>query len=163
MNDERLSPRERRVATLLALASTLLVVLPIALGRKDSFPLSTYPMFAVSRGNPELIKLVAITEGGEQVAVPPALLGTKEVLQAKAELKRIAHRGAKTRRRYCAEVAQRVAGEPELKWRELQLQRARFNPIAYFENGHKPMAIEHLATCPVPSHESATPKVEAHE
>jgi hypothetical protein len=133
----------------LAIVSTLVVIYPVAFNQPDSFPFSTYPMFAKPRGNPELIKLVAITTSGEHVSVPPDLLGTREVLQAKAQLNQIAQKGPKARTRYCNAVAKSVASQVELGWQELQLQRLRFDPIDYFENGRQPLQREILTTCRV--------------
>ena len=128
-------------------AFVLATLSPLALNQPDSFPLSTYPMFAKPRGNPELVKLVAVTSTGEQISVPPHLLGTNEVLQAKSQLNQIAHKGNKAKRRYCEGVAARVRQEPNLHWQELQLQRAHFNPIEYFENAGKPLDLEVLTSC----------------
>ncbi len=143
------SVRERLWPIAVAIGFTALVFFPIVLNRKDSFPLSTYPMFAVPRGNPELVKLVAVTSTGERVSVPPHLLGTNEVLQAKVQLNQAAQKGAKARRRYCETVAARVSRDSSLKWQELELSRSRFEPIGYFENGKKPLTVDVLARCKV--------------
>lgn len=133
----------------MAVLFTALVCYPVAFAAKDSFPLSTYPMFAKPRGNPELVNLVALTTSGEKVSVGPRFLGTSEVMQAKAELNRVARTNAKARKRFCESVAARVSQEPRLEWRELQLQRLRFDPINYFENGSKPLSTELLTSCPI--------------
>jgi hypothetical protein len=135
----------------MALGFTLLVLSPILLDRNDSFPLSTYPMFAKPRGTPVLVKLIAVTKTGEHVAVPPHMLGTNEVLQAKAQLDQFARKGSKARKRYCQDVAARVSRQPDLAWQELQLQRARFDPIQYFENGGKPLNLDVLTRCAIKS------------
>lgn len=142
-------PQRRTWAVAVAVFFTGLVFYPVAFAAKDSFPLSTYPMFAKPRGNPELVNLVALTHSGERVSVAPRFLGTSEVMQAKAELTRVARTNAKARKRYCENVAVRVGQVPELGWRELQLQRLRFDPIDYFQNGRKPLSTELLTTCSI--------------
>jgi len=125
------------------------VFAPTALGRPDSFPLSTYPMFAKHRGQPEIVKLVAVTNAGE-VAVPPHVLGTGEVLQAKVLLGQVARKSSKRRLTFCKQTASRVASMPlAAEWRELRLLLVRHDPIEYFESGEAPLSQRELARCPV--------------
>lgn len=133
----------------LALLFTAAVFAPIALGRADSFPLSTYPMFAKHRGQPRMVKLIALTRDG-QVAVSPDLLGTSEVLQAKVLLDRVARGGARQRKKFCRKTAARLSTLPEaVAWRELRLTEVRFDPIRYFYNGAQPESEKVLTTCPL--------------
>lgn len=149
MNKQRMTAKEQLWPGVVGAVFVLLTIYPLWFNRPDSFPLSTYPMFARPRGNPELVKLVALTQTGEYVSVPPRLLGTTEVLQAKAQLNQIASRGTKAKKRYCEAVATRVTQRPDLQWQELQLQRARFSPIEYFESGNRPLSVEVLTRCSI--------------
>lgn len=111
---------------------TLAVLAPTALGTPDSFPLSTYPMFAKHRGQPEMVKLVAKTNAGTE-PVRPELLGTVEVLQAKVLLEQVAAKSENQRRKFCAQTAERIAQLPETAtWRELEMVRVKYDPIGYF-------------------------------
>jgi hypothetical protein len=133
----------------LALLFTAAVFAPMALDRADSFPLSTYPMFAKHRGQPRMVKLVAVTDDG-QVAVPPDMLGTREVLQAKVLLDRVARGGARQRANFCRQTAARLATRSEAAtWNQLRLTEVRFDPIRYFYNGAQPESEKVLTTCPV--------------
>lgn len=144
-------------AVVVACGFGLAVFLPLVLGRPDSFPLSTYPMFAQHRGQPEMVKLVAITAEGP-VSVRPGLLGTGEVLQAKVLLDQVARKGREARNRFCTSTAARLADLPEtLSWQELQLVRAKFDPIQYFHNDGQPISAKRLARCamrPPPSNDA---------
>ncbi len=142
--------QDSRYAVGVASLFTLAVFAPIALGLPDSFPLSTYPMFAKPRGQPQMVKLVAVTHGAP-VVVEPNLLGTSEVLQAKVLLQQVADKPAAQRRRFCALTAERVALLPEAAtWQELRLIRVQFDPIEYFYNGARPVSEKVLTRCDVP-------------
>jgi hypothetical protein len=130
-----------------ACVATLAVFAPTVFGRDDSFPLSTYPMFAKHRGQPEMVKLIAITaEGG--LPVRPELLGTGEVLQAKVLLEQVAVKSAGQRRKFCTQTANRLAKLPEAAaWRELELVRVKYDPIDYFYNDARPISETVLTRC----------------
>lgn len=133
-------------ATSVATVFTLAVFTPTVLGTPDSFPLSTYPMFAKHRGQPEMVKLVAATSNGT-TPVRPELLGTIEVLQAKALLEQVAVKAANQRRKFCTQTAQRLAQLPETaSWRELELVRVKYDPIGYFYAA-EPVSEKILARC----------------
>lgn len=130
------------VATLFTAA----VFAPTVLGTPDSFPLSTYPMFAKHRGQPEMVKLVAVTDDGNR-PVRPGLLGTMEVLQAKALLEQVATKSAAQRRRFCTQTAEQLAPLPETaSWHELNLVRVKYDPIGYFY-GEPPVSEKVLTHC----------------
>lgn len=139
----------RRYAAAVLALFTGAVFAPTALGRPDSFPLSTYPMFAKPRGQPEIVKLVAVTDGAE-VAIPPNILGTGEVLQAKVLLEQVARKSSKQRLAFCKQTAIRVASTPQAaNWHELRLLRVRYDPIEYFESAGAPLSERELTRCPV--------------
>jgi hypothetical protein len=144
----RVCDNRRYAAAVLALFVGA-VFAPTALGRPDSFPLSTYPMFAKHRGQPEIVKFVAVTDRGE-VAVPPDVLGTGEVLQAKALLGQVARKSAKQRLAFCKQTANRAAPTPlAANWQELRLLQVRYDPIGYFEGGGAPLSERELTRCRV--------------
>jgi hypothetical protein len=139
----------------LALASWLLVTIALlwpAFGplSRDSFPLSTYPMFAAHRGQPALNKLVGVDASGAERAIPPRLLGSSEVLQAKALIDAAA-RNKQKRARLCEAVAERVLHDSNFDAvSELLLLRLRYDPVAYFERGPTPVERRVLGRCQVP-------------
>jgi hypothetical protein len=121
--------------------------------KDDSFPLSTYPMFAAARGRPQLAQMVGLDATGKLVRLNPELLGSSEVLQAKALVERAANAGPRQRAAFCKTVAARVrraeeqASEPRLE--QLELTRGRFDPIAYFTITPEPLEREVLYRCDV--------------
>jgi hypothetical protein len=78
--------------------------------RDDSFPLSTYPMFASPRSI-TLAMHYALGEGraGQRIALSPEMLGSGEVLQAVRVLERGVAGGKQGLTRLCTEIAARVA------------------------------------------------------
>lgn len=121
---------------------------------KDSFPLSTYPMFARKRGKPRMYQLVGKTESGTFQKLSPELLGTSEVLQAKVLIRRAARAGKKEQRKLCRQVAKNIVGRSQVKTelrqvQEVHLLRVRFDPIGYFTESPEPIEQKRLTRCRV--------------
>lgn len=136
---------------------TLAVFAPTVLGLPDSFPLSTYPMFAKHRGQPQMVKLIATTPNGV-VPVRPQLLGTGEVLQAKVLLEQVAAKSRGQRRKFCVETARRLAQLAESRdWQQLELVRVQYDPIGYFYDDGKPIAEQVITSCPLHDRAGAQP------
>ena len=76
----------------------------------DSFPLSTYPMFAWKRPT-KLTMSYAIgeTATGERRYLTPRVVGSGEVLQARAIVERAVNQGGSELRAFCTKVAANVA------------------------------------------------------
>ena len=106
----------RRFAALASLALCAAVLAPaVRAPDNDSFPLSTYPMFAAPRPR-ELTMASArgVTRDGRPRTLSPAHVGTGEVMQAFATIQRAAAAGPDERSALCAAIAARVAGDAEL-------------------------------------------------
>jgi len=106
--------RGRAVALSIVLVGATLAPL-VRSPDRDSFPLSTYPMFAARR--PVLTTLdfaYGLTAAGERRTLSPRMLGTREVLQAAAMLERAVAGGPKQLIPLCEVIASRVAAEPQL-------------------------------------------------
>ena len=145
-----LSPWERWLGGSVVLASALCVCWP-AFGplQADSFPLSTYPMFARPRGKPRMHQLLGLTRDGEVRRLTPEHLGTSEVLQAKALIDRAA-RSPHGRREMCRQVATRVLADAHLQdVTQLELRLVRFDPISYFTQRREPTQARRLVRCRV--------------
>ncbi|MCU0685330.1 MAG: hypothetical protein MUF34_24335 [Polyangiaceae bacterium] len=96
---------------LIALAVAGVVLWP-ALQRepRDGFPLSTYPMFSEHRERElSLVHAVASFEGGRREPLPPRFVGTEEVLQARALLRRSVEGGEAEA--LCTRAAERLRAE----------------------------------------------------
>jgi hypothetical protein len=118
----------------------------------DSFPLSTYPMFSQGRREPTAVveRAVGVTEGGARRPIPPRLVGSDEVLQARAIVARTAARGAGAARALCKDIAARLPateGFADVAWVELRTDT--FDAVAFFAGREEPSASKVHARCKV--------------
>lgn len=149
-----MSAAERIRAYLVSAAVLLAVLWPLTWRPpRDSFPLSSYPMFARNRRSATLSAVYAVADerGGGRTYVPPELIANREVLQARAVLDRAARGGRKGAMTLCREVSRRIAerGTGRLAEAvEVRIIRGRHDAVAYFETGE--LGTERvLARCPV--------------
>ena len=136
-----------------------LVVSPIvAREPKDSFPLSTYPMFSHGRKDATVTvdHAVAIGEGGAEEPVPPRLVGSDEVLQARATIGRAAKRGAAEAKALCTAIAGRARASGALeRARTIEIRTTRIDAVAWFaaagdgQPPPAPLSVKRHASCPV--------------
>jgi hypothetical protein len=103
-----------------ALASIALLVATLApLVRdpaRDSFPLSTYPMFAAPRSPaPPISYAVGVTADGRRRELPTRAYGTSEVVQAAHTVDAALARGLPATIALCEQIAARLAGS-DLAW-----------------------------------------------
>lgn len=118
----------------ISIAVIAAVLYPLSFDRRtDSFPLSSYPMFARAQPEPTVVAVYMIAVGdGFRRSVPPELVGTSEVLQAQATIRGALRRGTRAMRALCERVAARVAAaEPFAAASEVRLIKGRFDAIAY--------------------------------
>jgi hypothetical protein len=145
--------RERLVQWLgvaVGVAATAAVLSPLASMQDDSFPISSYPMFARPRGQPTLYTVIARAGDGSERHLAPSWLGSSEVLQAKVLIQRSVERGPEATRALCRSVAERIATAPDANdLRSVEVVRRRYDPVAYFVAGPEPLEQERLERCPV--------------
>lgn len=118
---------------------------------RDSFPLSTYPMFSSVRDKPSVHVIVGFTAAGNERRIPPKLIANAEVMQAAQTISKAIRR--KQAKQLCARVAGRVAEDPEYAdLVRLEVQSRRFDPRTYFtsESGRTPLRQRRRASCEVP-------------
>lgn len=116
----------------------------------DSYPLSTYPMFARVLTKPRLTYAEGVSRDGQGTRLPPRIVGSDEPMQAMRTLKLTADGGRRSLKRLCAAMAERVAAEPAYaQLRVVRIVRAQFDPVRYFEAGPTPENSEKLAQCSV--------------
>lgn len=128
-----------------AIAITLSPLLP---GSVDSFPLSTYPMFARPRDELTLHALIAIAPDGSEQPIGPELLAGGEVLQAKALIQNSVARGPRAMAELCELALQRLAAGPEpRRGISVQLVRQRYRPLDYFLGERRPLERHSLQRC----------------
>lgn len=117
---------------------------------EDSYPFSTYPMFARVLTKPRLTYAVASSKNGQVTRLPPRIVGTDEPMQAIRTLRLAAEGGKRSLKQLCAAMAERVAADPAYaELRQVRILRAQFDPIAYFETGPVPENSEKLVQCGV--------------
>lgn len=141
----------RCLAYAVGLGLPVAVLSPIWSGAPDSFPLSTYPMFAQPRGQPTLHTLVGVTADGSERRLSPELVGSKEVLQAKVLIQRSVAEGSEAMAQLCESTAARVAQDVAFReLRALAIVARRYDPVGYFVNGPSPIEQQILVRCEVP-------------
>jgi hypothetical protein len=141
----------QKLRLLLTLGVLLAVASPVLRGpTEDSFPLSTYPMFARVIEHPWLTVAEGLDARGTPVRLPPELVASDEPMQAMRTLSVTAGQGRRALRQLCARIAERVArAERFAPVESVRIVRARFNPLAYFEGNPKPEAVKKLSACQV--------------
>jgi hypothetical protein len=106
---------------------------------QDSYPLSTYPMFARARGKPWLSIAEGVDTSGRAVRLSPATVANDEVMQAAATVRHAVQAGPPALLELCSAIAARVADEPAYQAvREVRIVSARFDPLRYFTEGPTP-------------------------
>lgn len=142
-------------AWLLTAAVLAAQLFPLTRGeRYDSFPWSTFPMFA--HGRPDAVtvvdRFVAVAADKSSERVPPRLVANDEVLQAAATLRYAIRRGKKATRALCRQVARRVADEPAFAGAvTLELVTVQYDALRYFAGDQEPLAKPRVrARCKVP-------------
>lgn len=106
---------------------------------RDSYPLSTYPMFARARGMPWLSIAEGVDGSGQPVRLAPGTVANDEVMQAAATVRHAVQAGPPALLALCGGIARRVADEPAYRAvREVRIVSARFDPLRYFTEGPTP-------------------------
>jgi hypothetical protein len=120
---------------------------------RDSFPLSTLPMFSADLAAVQPIDtVVGVRADGTEVALgPDRIAGTDVVNQAAAVVSSaIAHGSAGV---LCAQVAERVAGD-ELAGAgavALEVVTEHYDAVRWFDGDHRPVGRDVHARCPRPA------------
>jgi hypothetical protein len=130
-----------------SIAAITLVLTPLARDpiAGDSFPLSTYPMFAFERRLRERFTYaVGRTASGERRTIEPGHVANHEVMQAYMELTRTPPRVL------CSRIASRVAADADLRdVVTIDIVRATHDAVALLIRGERG-AEKVLHTCEVP-------------
>ncbi len=130
--------------TRLAVLSAAVVVLSPLLRppTSDTYPLSTYPMFAGDRGAVHsMATAVAIEPDGSASRLSPELIaGTGEVVLASVTVTRAVRRGESAA--LCAEIAERV--EPG---RIIEIRTEEIDVVALVADGAPPLSFVTEARC----------------
>ena len=117
---------------------------------RDGFPLSNYPMFSADRrtADAEIGHVVGFSREGRHRPVPPALLGSEEIMQALQTVRVAIRRGYAGD--LCRRAAERVRADPAYADLErLEVRTDRYDALAYFAGDTKPRSTKVHARCPV--------------
>jgi hypothetical protein len=138
------------VAVILAMLSPILRRPPV-----DSFPLSTYPMFASPRTPSSTITTVlGVRASGEGETLSPTLIAGDPWINLAVNSVAAAKRGgASSLRALCRSVAERVAGDPRVAQRYVGIAVVTevYDAPAYFVGQTTtPRSVELLRQCPLP-------------
>lgn len=111
----------------------------------DSFPLSTYPMFATRRKDARLYLEYVVATGpdGRRRHVPPALVASPEVMQTMVSIHAAVARGDAAG--LCRRVAARLADRAGYAaYDHVSVMAGTYRAIAYFVDGDR--GDEHVVT-----------------
>jgi hypothetical protein len=134
-----------------AIGVMALTLSPLLPGSLDSFPLSTYPMFARPRDELTLHALIAVAPDGSEQPIGPELLAGGEVLQAKALIQNSVARGPRAMAELCELALQRIAaGSKPKPGVFVELVRQRYRPLDYFLGARRPLERHSLQRCGAP-------------
>lgn len=146
------SARSRLPAYLFGLGTVFAAAAPaFREATADSYPLSTYPMFARPIDKPQILFLESVDERRRVRAVSPDLVANDEVMQSAKRLRRAWREGPDALDRLCRKVAKSVERQRRPRLVELRIVEARFDPIAYFVHDAEPEERQVLTTCKVRS------------
>jgi hypothetical protein len=143
----------RTRARAVALGCVVVVgVVPVALNR-DSFPLSTFPMFASKRTSSETVDTaVAVADQRVWRLDPQRIGGTDEVIQAAATVSDAIAAGHADR--LCAEIARRVSTAGPREATAVEVVTEQYDSIGWFAGDRTPLARVVHAHCPIPERSS---------
>lgn len=115
---------------------------------RDSYPFSNYPMFSKARSENLRVKhVVAMTKGGDVRPVPPDLVVSDEVMQAKVTIRNAIRRKGEASK-LCVKVAESIRAEPD--WSDMTWVKVRtdtYNVLDWAEGRRDPKASKVHATC----------------
>jgi len=132
-----------------ALVAVVLVVglLPAVLDR-DSFPLSTFPMFSSRRSTVEPVDTAVAVAGAEQWWLSPELIAdTDEPIQATGAVSDAIDQG--TTAELCADIAKRVADDGPPEATAVEVITARYDAVHWFHGDRTPLGRVVHARCEV--------------
>ena len=125
--------RKQLIVAVVSAALLALVCWPASWGRgEDSFPLSPYPMFARKKTTPTLTLeyAVALDSAGNRSFVAPELIGSGEVLQARALIHGAISGDGQKAQDFCQAVLARVQADRS-HIVQLHLVRGTHDSVAY--------------------------------
>jgi hypothetical protein len=144
--------RERVWAYSVSCALLVAVVAP-AFGDPgaDSYPLSTYPMFARPKAKTSIAFAEGVDEEERTTRLGPELVANGEVMQASHTLQRAIRGGPERLAQVCARIAHGVAADSRLaSVVRIRLAEGQFDSVGYFLGASDPETRTIHLECDVP-------------
>lgn len=137
----------RRIAAVFAVVVVAGLLTPLVTGR-DSFPVSTYPMFSYPRADETTVSYaVSVDDAGDETRLRPAMVGgTAEVVHAAETIRQAVRRDDTDG--LCGEIAGRVAADDPTAV-AVEIRRDTYDVVGWFEGDETPLARTVLAGCGV--------------
>jgi hypothetical protein len=143
--------RHTRLVAYGAIAVVLVVVglVPLVLDR-DSYPLSTYPMFSARRTTSESVDTAVALDasGAVERLGPERIAGTDEIILATATVGGAINAG--TTDALCTEIAGRVASSGPASAVTIEVVTERYDAILWYRGDRTPIDKTVHSTCAVP-------------
>jgi hypothetical protein len=135
-----LEPSVRWRGYLVGLGAVVLTAIPVFWrAERDSFPFSTYPMFARRLASPTVYFVERVDEEGRARRLTPEQVSGQEVMQSFKTIRRAVRRGPNAVHKLCRAIATRLAKrERRGQFVRLRVVGARFDPISYFTEDTAP-------------------------
>jgi len=144
--------RERAWAYRVSFALLVAVMVP-AFGdpAADSYPLSTYPMFARPKAKTYIAFAEGIDDQEHATRLGPALVANGEVMQASHTLHRAIRGGPERLAQVCARIADGVAADARhASVVRIRLAEGQFDSVGYFLGAREPETRTIHHHCDVP-------------
>ena len=136
-----------RAAPWLVSAALLVALWWPLVAKRDSFPLSTYPMFSRERAAEiDVDHVIGVLADGGREPVPPSLVADGEVLQTRVLVRGAVQRGRDATRELCRAVAERAG----TRYLELEVRSDRYQVLGYFAGNREPVTSRVHARCRPP-------------
>jgi len=118
---------------------------------RDSFPLSTYPMFTTKRpAYADIDHVVGVAGDDRSEVIRPGLVASSEVLQTKMVITEALRQGRRGAKQLCEQVSRRVADDADLGWvQHIEVRSDRYMVLGYFGSARKPVRSNLRARCEV--------------
>jgi hypothetical protein len=113
----------------------------------DSFPISTYPMFATTRSTEaKLTYVLLVNDAGDEWTPPPDAIASNQVLQAQETLRQALRQGDGATAALCERIAQRVRGAGAIS---VKIVTSTYDAFRYARGDYEPIVSQVNGTCRV--------------
>ncbi len=153
MERTRERTRTHVIGATVGIGVVLAVLSPVLVSGPDSFPISSFPMFAHVRASPmgTITHALAVSADGRRRPIPPELVANSSSLQALVTLQATVARGPAALATLCAGIAERARLDARFAGsRDVVIETATYDAVAYFDGDVEPTTREEHVRCPLP-------------